>query len=282
MNSVASPQANETGRSIPNILVLDSGIGGLSVCQSVLASRVVCRIIYVADDAAFPYGTKSTASLSERLTDLVAYFLDFMTIDLVVLACNTVSTALLPMLRERFDVPFVGVVPAIKPAAFLSKNKILGLLATEATISRNYTDDLIADFASDCRVVKVGSSELVEFAEKFLKNAEIDSSVLKRILAPFMGLNADPQPDTIVLGCTHFPFLKKSMADLMPGVQWVDSGDAVARRVGSLLANGGPAEANKLDIEHQIFFTRNVPDTSGFKYTLSRLGFKRVKVSLKP
>lgn len=282
MNSVASAQVTEMGQSIPNILVLDSGIGGLSICQSILASQVACRIIYVADDAAFPYGIKSTACLSERLTDLVAHFLDSMTIDLVVLACNTASTALLPTLRERFDVPFVGVVPAIKPAALLSKNKILGLLATEATISRRYTDDLIADFAGDCRVVKVGSTQLVELAEKFMTDPKIDLSALPSILAPFTSLSGHMQPDTIVLGCTHFPFLKKCMAALMPDVQWVDSGDAVARRVGSLLAHDRQVETEMLNIEHQIFFTRDMPEISGFKVALARLGFKRVTIRLKP
>ncbi|KZY67975.1 hypothetical protein A3737_32615, partial [Oleiphilus sp. HI0065] len=215
-----------------NVLVLDSGVGGLSICRSVLQLCPQLHIRYVADDTFFPYGTKDEQFLIARLSDLIAQCHARFHFDLVIVACNTASTLVLPTLRDRFEMPFVGVVPAIKPAVQQSKSKAIGLLATPGTVSRDYTDALVRDFAAGCSVLKVGSNALVEEAEKLLNGEGVDMNVLQGAINPFM--QSTENVDTIVLGCTHFPFLKEALKSLMPGVAWVDSGDAVARRVRDL------------------------------------------------
>src|SRR5690606_22891926 len=147
---------------------------------------------------------------------------------LAVVACNTASTVALPRLRSQFALPIVGVVPAIKPAARLSANRIIRLLATPGTVARPYTQKLIDQFAADCEVIRVGSSELVEQAERKLRGEPVDLDLLRRIMAPIIEGGAD----TVVLGCTHFPLLQQEL-QLAAGrpLQWVDSGAAIARRV---------------------------------------------------
>jgi glutamate racemase len=262
-----------------NVLVLDSGVGGLSICRSILKLCPQLHIRYVADDAAFPYGTKDDDFLIERLSELIAQCHERFSFDLVILACNTASTLVLPSLRERFDVPFVGVVPAIKPAAMQSRTKAIGLLATPGTVSREYTDALIRDFAADCSVLKVGSNALVEQAERLLFGDEVDQQALQSALDPFADSFEDI--DTIVLGCTHFPFLQKHLALLMPEVIWIDSGDAIARRVQSLLQDaleraGGETGSPE---KHQVLFTGLAPDSSHFRLVLDEIGMSDAEIS---
>jgi len=214
------------------ILATDSGLGGLTIVAEIRRALPDARQIYLCDNAFFPYGTKPDA-------DLLAHFLKTMRAairragpDLIVTACNTISTICLPELRAATSIPVVGVVPAVKPAARMSRRKIIGVLATPATIDRPYTDDLIRRFAADCRVVKLGSAELVAMAEAKLLGQPVDMTKLRRILAPFFDLPAARQPDVIVLACTHFPLLRAELAAAGPAeVAWIDSGVAVARRV---------------------------------------------------
>lgn len=260
----------------PTILVLDSGVGGLSVCQSVLRLMPQVRLVYVADDAYFPYGTRPSTELTERLVQLTERLLSLHRPALVVLACNTVSTLLLPTLRARFDVPFVGVVPAIKPASELSKTRVIGLLATPATVERPYTDELIRNFAVDCKVLKLGSRELVLQAERYLSGQEVLLADLAHCVAPF---KEDSRLDVIVLGCTHFPLLRSQLEALLPGLVLIDSGAAIARRVQHLLGvipdssgtNGAP---------HLIYFTKDVPQNKGFSDHLEALGICRHELRL--
>lgn len=214
------------------ILAADSGLGGLTIVAEIRKALPQARQIYLCDNAFFPYGTKPDA-------DLLAHFLKVMRAaiarvqpDLIVTACNTISTICLPELRAATSIPVVGVVPAVKPAAQMSRRKIIGVLATPATIDRPYTDDLIRKFAADCRVVKLGSAELVAIAEAKLLGHAPDSAQLKRILGAFFDPPPAQQPDVIVLACTHFPLLRAELEAVSPaGVTWIDSGAAVARRV---------------------------------------------------
>jgi glutamate racemase len=262
----------------PSILVIDSGVGGLSVCQSILATCSTLQVIYFADDAFAPYGLLDEAVLEKRLEKIVYSMLAIHQPHLVVLACNTVSTLLLPQLRAQFDVPFVGVVPAIKPAAKHSITNRIGLLATPATVRRAYTDDLIDDYAGNCEVIRVGSNELVLQAEALLAGKSVSLDVITSILKPFLSDDINPSVDTIVLGCTHFPLLKAYLHTVLPEIVWVDSGAAIAKRVHSLLN-----EQNLLDhdllpnrsdlIEHQVYFSKSLPDDVIFKAALVKLGF---------
>lgn len=194
-------------------------------------------------------------------------------LSIVIIACNTASTITLPALRERFNCPIVGVVPAIKPAAKLTRNGVVGLLATRATVQRSYTHDLIARFAKDCNIKMLGSAELVELAEAKLHGEEIDPAVLKKILRPWLSM-AEP-PDTVVLGCTHFPLLREELAAVLPtGTRLVDSGAAIARRVAWLIAN----QENALSTENDLAYaTETNSDTDALLPVLHRLGFSELR-----
>ena len=155
---------------------------------------------------------------------------------MIVIACNSASTVALKSLRQHFSLPVVGVVPAIKPASLKTKNGVIGLVATPATIHRDYTKQLINEFASNKTVLNIGSTELVKLAEQKLQGKEVDKQVLKTVFLPW--LNTELQPDTLVLGCTHFPLLKTEISDCFDGrVILVDSGEAIAKRVSLLLEN---------------------------------------------
>lgn len=257
--------------------MLDSGVGGLSVCQSILKKNPAVRLVYVADDAHFPYGVMPEDELLQRLLELCEALIPRYQPVMVVLACNTVSTLVLPALRARFSVPFVGVVPAIKPAASLSESRHIGLLATPATVSRPYTDQLIQDFAADCRVLRVGSKELVFEAEKRFRGEEVDVGILRQAIQPFID---EPDLDTVVLGCTHFPFLRDELESILPSVTWVDSGEAIARRVCQLLSEGGQSASNIRPVIHNLLFTGIISTSNEFESYLNSLGVSPSNISL--
>ncbi|MEQ9872488.1 glutamate racemase [Pectobacterium brasiliense] len=222
--------------SRPTVLVFDSGVGGLSVYDEIRQLLPDLHYIYAFDNEAFPYGEKSQQFIIERVVEIVNAVQLRHQLALVVIACNTASTISLPALRERFTFPVVGVVPAVKPAAKLTRNGVVGLLATRATVQRPYTHELIARFATDCQILSLGSSELVELAEAKLQGETISISELQKILRPWLRL-PEP-PDTVVLGCTHFPLLAEELKMALPdGTRLVDSGAAIAKRTAWLIAN---------------------------------------------
>jgi glutamate racemase len=216
-------------------LIFDSGVGGLSILSEILRVRPALSFAYLADNAGLPYGDKTPEWLLNRVSRVIAAALELYAPKVLVIACNTASTLVLPLLRSEVSLPIVGVVPAIKPAASLSKNKVIGLLATPATVSRVYTDGLIQDFAKDCHVIRVGSSRLVELVEKKLRGDVLPLDELRRICEPF--LQATPRPDTIVLGCTHFPLVPNELQAILPNMALVDSGMAIAQRTKTLLGD---------------------------------------------
>lgn len=146
----------------PTVLVFDSGVGGLSVYDEIRRLLPDLHYIYAFDNVAFPYGEKSETFIVERVVEIVTAVQQRYPLSLAVIACNTASTVSLPALREKFAFPVVGVVPAIKPAARLTANGVVGLLATRATVKRPYTHELIARFANECQIAMLGSAELVE------------------------------------------------------------------------------------------------------------------------
>ncbi|MBA4095300.1 MAG: glutamate racemase [Rhodospirillum sp.] len=220
----------------PTILAADSGLGGLTIVAEIRKALPQARLAYLCDNAFFPYGTRPDAELLGHFLGVMNRAIDRVQPDLIVTACNTISTICLPQLRAATSIPVVGVVPAIKPAAQQSKRRIIGLLATPATVNRRYTDDLIQRYAAGCTVLRIGSAELVEMAEAQLLGEAIDREQLRRILAPFFARPADAQPDVVVLACTHFPLLRAELQAAGPAdVAWIDSGTAVARRVVDVL-----------------------------------------------
>ncbi|MFC5079266.1 Glutamate racemase [Vibrio thalassae] len=213
-----------------NILIFDSGVGGLSVFKEIVQRLPYENYIYLFDNEAYPYGELAPETLISRTCTLVQQMMQRKTIDIVVIACNTASTIVLPHLRQQIDIPVVGVVPAIKPASLLSKTAV-GLIATPATITRQYTHDLIRNFATDKEVKLIGDSRLVEMAEQKLRNESVDLQELEHILSPIKG-----EVDVAVLGCTHFPLIREEISLVLgKNVELVDSGEAIARRVDSLL-----------------------------------------------
>jgi glutamate racemase len=220
----------------PRLIVFDSGIGGLSILEEIRRTVPEAAVAYVADNAGFPYGNLPDAVLIDRIEAVLRALLALTPADAVVVACNTASTIALPAVRARFALPFVGCVPAIKPAAALSRTGAIGLLATPATVRRPYTSDLIDRFAPDCRVVRVGAARLAALAEGKLRGRPVDPAILREETADLFA--PDPRPvDVVVLGCTHYPFLVEDLrAVAPPGVRWLDSGAAVARRTRDVLA----------------------------------------------
>ncbi len=230
--------------SAPRVAVFDSGVGGLSILESILVAMPGLDIVFCTDSAAYPYGTKTEEFVDERVSLVVRALCQQTQPDLVVVACNTASTVALPRLRSELSVPVVGVVPAIKTANGLSRTRAIGLLATPATVRRPYTDRLIQEFAADCQVIKVGSAKLVDLAEEWIVGTEPDLHIIQRELAPFFSPSLPVPVDAIVLGCTHFPLLRQHLALASPRpVQWVDSGEAIARRSAHVLREVGFADA---------------------------------------
>lgn len=255
------------------ILVMDSGVGGLSIVQEIRRLNPSHSVLYLADNAAFPYGDKTEAWLVERVVALALALVQRYPIQLMVLGCNTASTVVLPALRAALQIPVVGVVPAIKPAAHLSKTKQIGLLATPGTVTRSYTDQLIADYAEHCQVSRLGSTEVVKLAEDKLAGRSVDLDRLRHAVQPLFQV---PNLDTIVLGCTHFPLLRAEFEQISPRpITWVDSGAAIARRVAQLL----PVMIGGHDqVQHQALLTAPVPSDSQLTGSLMQLGFHQVGV----
>src|SRR5262249_22189062 len=160
------------------ILVFDSGLGGLTVLREIVKARPDGSYIYVADDAFFPYGDRAEPALVSRLTGLLGELIDSHRPNVVVIACNTASTLVLPHLRARFTVPFVGMVPAIKPACASSRSKRVSVLGTQATVGREYTRKLISDFANGSDVALVGSARLAKFAEAELAGTPVADALI--------------------------------------------------------------------------------------------------------
>lgn len=235
------------------VLVMDSGIGGLTVLQHIKKQLPQVQCHYLADNDFFPYGSKTELELEQRIEQLLMTLLRTQSFDAVIIACNSASTAVLDYLRSRFKFPIIGVVPAIKPAAQITQNKIIGLLATEGTVHRPYTDQLIKDFASDCEVIRIASAELVTYAEMKINGLPVERSALKTVIQPFIDNNAD----VVVLGCTHFPWFKEEFSDIAGYIQWIDSGDAIARRLQQVLkeTEAGVIESVTAQEVSRFYFT---------------------------
>lgn len=260
--------------SRPTVLVFDSGVGGLSVYDEMRRLLPDLHYIYAFDNVAFPYGEKSEAFIVERVVEIVTGVQRRYPLALAVIACNTASTVSLSVLREKFAFPVVGVVPAIKPAARLTANGLVGLLATRATVKGKYTQELVERFAKECQITMLGSAELVELAEAKLHGEPVSLDELRRILRPW--LRMPEPPDTVVLGCTHFPLLQEELKQVLPqGTRLLDSGAAIARRTAWLLENEAPgAKSQDASIAFCMAMT---PETAQLLPVLRRYGFESLE-----
>ena len=236
------------------LLFFDSGVGGLSVLAATQKLLPAAPIVYAADSAGYPYGTKSEAEIASRVPALLGRLVERYHPRLVVIACNTASTIALAHVRSALDVPVVGTVPAIKPAAALSKSRVIGVLGTDATIRQPYVDRLAAEFASDCLVLRHGSAELVELAEAKLRGERTEPEAFARALAGLTEQPGGEQMDTVVLACTHFRLVEPQLSAIRP-FAYVDGSEGIARRVAfltrdhdwPLVAGPGTAVFTQLD-----------------------------------
>lgn len=224
------------------ILVFDSGLGGLTVYEKIAASRGGDELFYAADDAAFPYGALAEDALVERVVGTVGAMIAALAPHLVVIACNTASTLVLAPLRARHPgLPFVGTVPAIKPAAAMTRSRLISVLGTPGTVARDYTQALAREYAAGCEVTLVGAPELAGLAEARMKGFAVADEAVAREIAPCFVARNGRRTDVVVLACTHYPLLADRLARLAPWpVDYIDPAPAIARRVDQLL---GPPKA---------------------------------------
>ena len=257
------------------ILVFDSGVGGLSVLEEIRKALPQASFVYAADNAGYPYGTKTEAEIASRVPALLGRLVERFHPRIVVIACNTASTIALAHVRAALDLPIVGTVPAVKPAALISKSRVIGILGTEATVRQPYVDQLIADHASDCTVLRCGSAELVDMAESKLRGIRPDHHAISVVMRRLYGQQGSDRLDALVLSCTHFPLLAREIADVIPDqVTLVDSGQGIARRV-AYLTQG----QDWSDLPYGIaVFTKNDDTIEPLKAALNQYGLTEIRI----
>ena len=257
------------------ILVFDSGVGGLSVLGAIRAALPGLPVLYAADNAGFPYGTKTEMEVATRVCALLGRLTERFRPTLVVIACNTASTIALAHVRAALDVAVVGTVPAIKPAAERSLSRVIGVLGTAATVRQAYVDRLSADFAGDCLVLRHGSARLVELAEAKLRGETVTAADVAPELAGLTGQPGGDRIDTVVLACTHFPLLTAELhaASVQPLV-FVDGAAGIARRVAHLL---GPAAGQGPPLPGRAIFTRMDAQVDALRPALQSFGLMTVE-----
>jgi len=253
-------------------LVFDSGLGGLTVFSRIAERRPDLELVYAADDAFFPYGAMGEATLIDRVGAVVDDLAVRFAPDVVVIACNTASTLVLPPLRAAHPrLPFVGTVPAIKPAALASKTGLISVLATPGTVARDYTHALVRDFAAGCDVTLVGAPQLATLAERFLRGETVADAEVEREIAACFVEKVGRRTDQVVLACTHFPLLIEYFERLAPWpVAFVDPAPAIARRVDALAGQGGPI--GPAERPFPAVFTSGRPPSEPLQRALRRLG----------
>ena len=217
------------------ILIFDSGVGGLSVLAAVREILPDAPIIYAADTAALPYGDKTEAEIAARVCGLLGRLSQKYQPRLICIACNTASTIALGMVRDVLDTPIVGTVPAIKPAAEMTKTGAIGLLGTAATIRQRYVDNLEAEFASGKRLLRHAAPELVQAAEIKVRGGSPDPVIFARAAAGLLDQPGGDSIDTVVLACTHFPLVAEELSEQFGShVRFIDGAQGIARRIAYL------------------------------------------------
>lgn len=242
----AVPPVTRNDHRTPTLLVFDSGLGGLTVHREIVKARPDATIVYCADDAAFPYGRLDEVTLVDRVMAVMERQIAVNRPDCVVIACNTASTLVLPHLRARFAIPFVGTVPAIKPACATSTSRRISVLATPGTVARDYTRNLVTTYAADCHVTMVGAPNLAALAEAVMHGREADHGAIAREIEPCFVSDEGGRTDAIVLACTHYPLLVDLFEAMAPWpVRWIDPAPAIARRVVQLVGAAGAGEGSR-------------------------------------
>jgi glutamate racemase len=256
------------------ILLFDSGVGGLTVLAELRKLMPQAPVISAADPAGLPYGTKTEAEVAARVAGLLGVLSERYRPRLATIACNTASTIALGMVREVLRIPIVGTVPAIKPAAAMTRSGAIGLLGTEATIRQAYVDRLETDFARGKTLLRHAAPALVAAAEARLRGQPVDPAA---IVDAVEGLRRQPRGaeiDTVVLACTHFPLLAEELGRAFgPDVRLVDGAAGIARRVAAL-TEGQPFARASADL---ALTTGPASDFDGLAPILATLGIERIE-----
>lgn len=255
-----------------SIVVFDSGIGGLSVLREARVLMPEHRFVYVADDASFPIGGWEEGALVKRLMDVFEDLVERYDPCMIIVACNTASTIILPHLRARFDFPIVGTVPAIKPAAEKTASGQISVLATPGTVQRDYTRALVSEFASHVNVRLVGAENLAELAEEFMLTGDVDDDAVAKEVGECFTDRLGARTDVVVLACTHYPFLTNVFRRLAPWpVDWLNPAESIARHAQSLL----PPRGEIMDVQDVAEFTKGRPKAEMLRL-MSGFGLKVV------
>ena len=255
------------------ILMFDSGVGGLSVLAELRRLLPAAPVIYAADNAGYPYGTKTEEQVAARVAGLLGRMTERFGPRLVCIACNTASTIALGAVREVLELPVVGTVPAIKPAAAITRSGVIGLLGTEATIRQGYVDRLEREFAGGKTLLRAAAPDLVDAAEAKLRGQAVDARVFARAGAALRSQPGGDAIDTVVLACTHFPLLAEPLgAAFGPGVALVHGAEGIAQRIAALTA-GQCFERDRPDI---ALFTRSGAEIAALAPALARFGLEQV------
>lgn len=252
------------------VLVFDSGVGGFSIVKEIAAQKISIEIDYCADTEFFPYGNRSDLELLARIPKIVSAAAEKSKADVVIVACNTASTIALWQIRQAISIPIIGVVPAIKPAADQSISKSIGLLATPRTVGSAYTNELIENFARNCKVFRYAPESLARAAENYILGDKIDKDAIEDAVRGIFSQKGSEAIDVVVLACTHYPLVLGGLQAAAPqGVKWLDSGSAIARRLTQVL----DLQINNGETRMGIAYTSGGNDDN-FALTARRFGFE--------
>jgi len=211
--------------------IFDSGIGGTSIWKEIHSLLPYENTIYLADSANAPYGIKGKEAIIDLSIKNTEYLIS-QGCKLIVVACNTATTNAISLLRKNYEIPFIGIEPAIKPAALNSKTKAIGILATKGTLTSELFNTTTSLYAHGLQVVEQVGEGLVELIEIGKVNSEEIKMLLKAYLKPMLEANID----YLVLGCTHYPYLIPLLLEMLPKhIKIIDSGEAVARQTKAVL-----------------------------------------------
>lgn len=262
------------------VLFFDSGVGGLSILEPALGLLPTMPVVYAADNAGYPYGTKSEAEIAARVPALLGRLVERYHPRIAVIACNTASTIALSSVRAALDIPVVGTVPAIKPAALSSKSRVIGVLGTEATVRQPYVDRLAAEHGADCLVLRHGSAALVALAEAKLRGQPLDPDIARTALRGLIEQPGGDRIDRVVLACTHFPLVEEELRAAareidVQEIEFLHGGDGIARRIAFLNADAPWPGARAPGI---AVFTRKAPDIEPLKPALARYYLSQINV----
>lgn len=256
------------------VLFFDSGVGGLSILRPARALIPTMPVIYAADRAGYPYGTKSEAELMARVPALLGRLVERYRPRMAVIACNTASTIALAGVRAALNVPVVGTVPAIKPAALQSKSRVIGVLGTDATVRQPYVDRLAQEHGADCVILRHGSAALVDLAEAKLRGDTLNPAIARDALAGLLDQQDGDRMDMVVLACTHFPLVEQELAAAAPHpMTFLHGGDGIARRIAFL---NGDAPWPRSPAAGTAVFTKADPDIAALKSGLIPFGLHHI------